>query len=117
MVLEVDTKGRKYERQLISRNKMSQTHRIWSGTKIMVFVPSHVHLYENGQVDKWLDLTGVLSRIQKKVPLDNVGKPGTKTELSEPQRTRGRGEWIYLMKRHSKSVFAMGRDLKSKTKG
>lgn len=87
----------------------------------MVSVPSHVHLYENGQVDKWLDLTGVLSRIQKKVPLDNVGKPGTKTELSEPRgcnRTSGSGEWIYLMKRHSKlSVFAMGRDLKSKTEG
>lgn len=82
----------------------------------MVSVPSHVHLYENGQVDKWLDLTGVLSRIQKKVPFDNVGKPGTKT-LLRAQRTRGRGEWIYLMKRHSESVFAMGRDLKSKTKG
>lgn len=83
----------------------------------MASVPSHVHLYENGQVDKWLDLTGLLTRIQKKVPLENVGKPGTKTELSEP-RTRGRKEWIYLMKRHSKlSVFAMGRDLKSKTEG
>ena len=93
----------------------------------MASVPSHVHLYENGQVDKnlyengqvdkWLDLTGILTRIQKKVPLENGGKPGTKTELSEP-RTRGRTEWIYLMKRHSKlSVFAMGRDLKSKTEG
>ena len=93
----------------------------------MASVPSHVHLYENGQVDKnlyengqvhkWLDLTGLLTRIQKKVPLENVGKPGTKTELSEP-RTRGRKEWIYLMKRHSKlSVFAIGRDLKSKTEG
>lgn len=51
----------------------------------MVSVPSHVHLYENGQVDKWLDLTGILTRIQKKVPLENGGKPGTKTELSEPR--------------------------------
>lgn len=47
----------------------------------MVSVPSHVHLYENGQVDKWLDLIGVLTRIQKKVPLENVGKPGTKTVI------------------------------------
>ena len=57
----------------------------------MASVPSHVHLYENGQVDKnlyengqvdkWLDLTGLLTRIQKKVPLENVGKPGTKTVI------------------------------------